>query len=718
MKKRIILFTVLIFSMCGLSAKQWVYVSPKGDDRNIGTRDQPLASLAGARDHVRDLRQRKELKDTVCVYVFPGDYYMKEPLKLTHKDTGTEQTPLIFTASEENRPVFYGGIKLNKFKEIKPNLWRVFIPEVARYGFYFEQLYINGERRFRAQTPNRGGFYLVRNVEETILDKPDERAASLAVQKIKLFPSDAGLLDSLEENGTDDALVVFNHNWDVSRKRIQYVNPHDTAFFLTGKVMKPWNPINNKSLYVVENYRGALDAPGEWFLKHDGYLYYIPLAGETAEHTECVVPLINKFVVIEGEQTTGKHVGHIRFENLCFRVAGYNTPVRGNEPAQAASNVEATVMLDYANHIEFLNCEMAHTGLYAMWFKRACSECRVQHCHLYDLGAGGVKIGEIEINPDSSEITNHITVDNNIIQHGGYVFPCAIGVIILQGSNNAITHNNIADFRYSGVSVGWFWGYNSDTRRRPSVGNKIEYNHIHHIGWGELSDMGAIYTLGESPGTTVSNNVIHDVYSYGYGGWGLYTDEGSTGIVIENNLVYGCKNGAFHQHYGKKNVIRNNIFAFGILSQIQFSKVENHRSFDFTNNIVLSDCGSIFSHPWNLPDVWKKANILMDRNLYWDMRGGSIEFEGVSFHEWKKVPHDINSIVADPFFTDPAHLDFTFHSTKNIRKIGFKPFDYTKAGVYGSPDWIKKAKLDPDIAEAFRQVVVGREKNYPRMYDN
>ena len=30
MKKRFVLFTVLIFSMCGLSAKQWVYVSPKG----------------------------------------------------------------------------------------------------------------------------------------------------------------------------------------------------------------------------------------------------------------------------------------------------------------------------------------------------------------------------------------------------------------------------------------------------------------------------------------------------------------------------------------------------------------------------------------------------------------------------------------------------------------------------------------------------------------
>ena len=45
--------------------------------------------------------------------------------------------------------------------------------------------------------------------------------------------------------------------------------------------MKPWNPINSKSRYLVENFKAALDARGEWFLDRSGYLYYIPLEGET-----------------------------------------------------------------------------------------------------------------------------------------------------------------------------------------------------------------------------------------------------------------------------------------------------------------------------------------------------------------------------------------------------------------------------------------------------
>jgi hypothetical protein len=215
--------------------------------------------------------------------------------------------------------------------------------------------------------------------------------------------------------------------------------------------------------------------------------------------------------------------------------------------------------------------------------------------------------------------------------------------------------------------------------------------------------MGGVYTLGASEGTTVSNNVVHHVYSFDYGGWGLYTDEGSFGITGENNLVYACKSSGFHQHYGKENIIRNNIFAFNIRSQLQATRIENHRSVSFTNNIIYFNKGTLLSSNWH------KFNLLSDYNLYWDERSKDLLFADKTFEEWRKSGNDIHSIIADPLFEAPDSYNFRIRNMTAARRINFKPFDYTKAGVYGSEEWKNLASFDPALAGKFDEVVAVME---------
>ena len=194
--------------------------------------------------------------------------------------------------------------------------------------------------------------------------------------------------------------------------------------------------------------------------------------------------------------------------------------------------------------------------------------------------------------------------------------------------------------------------------------------------------------LGTQPGTVLSGNVIHNVAADpgqgGYGGWGVYLDEGSSRMLVEKNLVFCCGSQSFNIHYGEGNVIRNNIGALSAEGQVSVgTRNEDHATAYYYDNVFVTDNGApIYVYMYDTGHFYENGN------LFWDLtKGAALRFAAdsgntaYSLVKARRLGFLHNETAADPLFKDAAHYDFALAEDFPAFALNFKAWDYGAAGT-------------------------------------
>jgi hypothetical protein len=678
-----------------------LYVSPQGNDRwtgrlpdpNARGTDGPLATVAAAQRATR--RLKKSADAPVTVYLRGGRHRIAKTLLFGPKDSF-----VTYAAYQDEQPILDSGAPVAGWCEETVEGRRMLTadasPALRKVG-PFRQLFVSGRRARRARLPDEG-FYWMADVPGTQKSGWPNRRCT---QKRIFFAAEGQWRPWRNLTDTD---VVIIHWWHEDRRAIASFNPRTRKVVLAEETVRALVDDLDPSWakYYIDNVFEGLARPGDWYLDRKAKkVYYLPRPGETAETIEAFAAGPAAPLRLEGHPDRGALVEQVRFVGLVFEHTDWR---RHSHASQSASDMPGVVTLIGACQCALENCIIRHSGIYGVDIQDGCIGNRIVGCTIEDLGAGGIMVSGTDHTGPRARRTGHTLISDNHLHALGRVHHAGAGIILKHTFANVVAHNHIHDLYYTGVSCGWIWGYSESVARD----NRIEKNHIHQVGQGLLNDMGGIYLLGVQPGTALRGNLIHDVRSSKYGGWAIYPDEGSSHIVIENNVCYDCSSQVFHLHFGRESVLRNNIWAFAKEGIIAISRGNQCNwpqkgaapdgrvsgALTFERNIVLTDGAPVFlggmdDESGNL----ETRTFWSDLNLFWDVGGKPVRCangghliakEGYkrffTWKEWQAFGYDRHSVIADPKCADLAKRDFRLADDSPAWALGFQAIDLSDVG--------------------------------------
>jgi hypothetical protein len=514
-----------------VAAVKELYVDPVyGDDGNSGSIAAPFQSVDKARKAVRLLNANMDAD--IRVYLRGGTYPLIETIAFTDQDSGKNGHQVIYQAYPGEKPVLSGEKSLTGW-ELHDSAKQIYKASAGE-NIETRQLYINGVRATRARSES---------------GLPDATHDNNGLTTTMTEMANWGNISDIE--------MVFNQMWTNPRGGVDSITVSGGKSVI--KMKQPgWYYMRSKGStsatvpWYYENAYELLDQEGEWYLdRTTDTFYYKPRAGEEITTAHVVAPVLEQLVTLTGS-SPDQPVSNIRFEGISFQYTTWLRPSTGAGLSDAQSNVlrekdpvtgittetiiPAAVQIEKGKSITFERCSFSHLGSSGINIMDASQDNLVQGSSFVDLSGSGVQVGEVDMrdpenyNPlDSRQVLKNNDVLNSFFFQIGVEYRSSVAIFAAYPQDMDISHNEIANVPYSGITVGWGWG-DVDTSNR---GNRIQNNYIHHVMM-ELIDGGAIYTLGTSYDLHISGNYIKE-QKHNFGA--IYLDQGSSNIKVKDNVI-------------------------------------------------------------------------------------------------------------------------------------------------------------------------------------
>lgn len=531
----------------------------------------PDSSLADAVRKAREMRRLGQAQQ-VTIHLAAGVYQLYEPLRLRPEDSGL--------TIEGKEAVISGGVNITGWKK-QGKLLVADVPDFNGRPIDFRQLWVNGKKAIRARdVSDFEQMHRIRTYDKKnrVLWIPKKAVDKILNGKsVNGKAADAGYVE-----------MVLHEMWCTSNLRIKSmtvqgdsvaVRFHDPEAKL--QFEHPWpSPMTpntgHPSPFYLTNAKELLDEPGEWYHDIRGHkLYYMPRTNEAngmASGTlNAVVPVLETLVEFTG--TAERPVRNICVKGVTFSHTTWMRPSeKGHVPLQAGmylleayklrpqidrpnnhkldnqgwlGRARAAVEMRHTEDINFEGCRFEHLGGSGLDYVTGCRRGVTTRCKFKDIAMNGYVSGSfspeglethLPYSPtDFREVCTNQEVSNCEFsdvtnEDWGCVAVCT-GYV--SGIN--ITHNTIHDVSYTGISLGWGWNRDLVCMKDNRVHANLIYNYAQH-----MYDCAGIYTLGNQPGTVISENVVRDIakpsYVHDPNHWFyLYTDEGSSNITLRDN---------------------------------------------------------------------------------------------------------------------------------------------------------------------------------------